>query len=106
MNIRKSDVFLTDVEQQFEWYARNAGWDIAERYLAAVESTCRLLAQYPQLGPFAHFNHPRLRAWRFFVISKPFKKHIIFYELDDACVTLRRAMHGHRDLPRRLLEKL
>jgi plasmid stabilization system protein ParE len=105
MNIRKSDVFLVDLERQFEWYVRNADWEVAERYLAAVESTCRLLVQYPELGPAARLNHPRLRAWRFFVLSKPFKKHVIFYEANETGVVLRRVMHGHRDLPRRLLEK-
>jgi plasmid stabilization system protein ParE len=106
MNIRKSDVFIADVEQQFEWYTRNAGREIAERYLDSVEATCRLLAQYPQIGPLARFNHPRLREWRFFVIFRPFKKHLVFYEASDKEVTLRRPMHGQRDLPRRLLENL
>jgi toxin ParE1/3/4 len=105
MNIRKSDVFITDVEKQFEWYARNANWEIAEKYLAAVESTCQLLAQYPRLGPLVRLNHPQLRGWRFFVIFRPFKKHLVFYETNNDEVVMHRAMHGHRDLRRRLLEK-
>jgi plasmid stabilization system protein ParE len=105
MNIRKSDAFLADVERQFEWYARNASWEVAERYLAAIESTSRLLRQYPELGPAIRFNHPRIQAWRFFVLAKPFKKHVIFYEAEEAGLILRRVMHGHRDLPRRLLGK-
>jgi len=106
MNVRKSDVFIADVEQQFEWYARNAQLEIAERYLDAVEATCHLLARYPQLGPLARFNHPQLREWRFFVVFRPFKKHVLFYEAGDTEITMRRAMHGHRDLPTRLLENL
>jgi plasmid stabilization system protein ParE len=105
MNIRKSDAFIADVEHQFEWYVRKAGWDIAERYLDAVESTCRLLAQYPHLGPQARFDHPQLRGWRFFVIFRPFKKHLVFYEASGTEIIMRRAMHGHRDLSSRLLEK-
>ncbi|HEX4264202.1 MAG TPA: type II toxin-antitoxin system RelE/ParE family toxin [Verrucomicrobiae bacterium] len=104
MNVRKSDVFVADVERQFEWYVLNAGWDIADRYLDAVEATCRFLAQYPQLGPSTAFTHPTLRKWRFFVVFRPFKKHVLFYQLDNKEITMRRAMHGHRDIPRRLLE--
>ena len=104
MSLRKSDDFIADVEQQFEWYAVNAGWDIAERYLDAVETTCRLLEQHPLLGPKAGLTQPRLREWRFIVVFRPFQKHILFYETKGDVVLMRRAMHGHRDLPRRLTE--
>ena len=50
MSVRKSDDFIADVERQFEWYAVNASWDMAEQYIAAVQATCRLLGQHPQLG--------------------------------------------------------
>ncbi len=104
MSVRKSDDFIADVERQFEWYAVNAGGKVAERYLEAVEATCRLLEQHPQLGPSGGFTHPRLRDWRFFVVFRPFNKHVLFYEVTGDDVVMRRAMHGHRDLPRRLLE--
>ena len=104
MSARKSDDFIADVERQFEWYVVNAGWDIAEHYLASVEAACHLLAQHPRLGQCAGFTHPRLRDWRFIVVFRPFQKHILFYETDGNDVVLRRAMHGHRDLPRRLVE--
>ena len=104
MSVRKSDDFIADVERQFEWYVLNAGWDVAERYLDAVEATCALLGQYPQLGPPCGFVHPRLRDWRFFVVFRPFKKHVLFFEVADNDVVMRRAMHGHRNLQRRLIE--
>ena len=104
MNVRKTDVFIADLERQFDWYAVNAGWNVAERYLVAVEATCRLLGQQPHLGPDGAFAHPRLREWRFFLVFRPFNKHILFYEFSAGELVLRRAMHGQRDLPRRLLE--
>ena len=39
-----------------------------------------------------------------FLVFRPFNKHILFYEVVADELVLRRAMHGHRDLPRRLLE--
>lgn len=104
MNVHKSDAFIADVERQAEWYAVNAGWNVADRYLDVVEATCRLLREQPQLGPRGGFTQPRLRDWRFFVVFRPFQKHLLFYELMGDVVVMRRAMHGQRDLPRRLLE--
>ena len=104
MSVRKSDDFMADVERQFEWYAVNAGWPVAEGYLHAVEATCRLLERHPWLGPRGGFTHPRLRDWRYFVVFRPFKMHVVFYELAGNDVVMRRIMHGHRDLPRRLLD--
>jgi len=47
---------------------------------------------------------PGLREWRFFLVVRPFQKHILFYEVGGNDVIMRRAMHGQRDLRRRLLE--
>jgi plasmid stabilization system protein ParE len=104
MSVRKSDDFIADVERQYHWYLKNADEDVAERYLTAVEATCRLLGQHPQLGPRGGFDHPWLRDWRFFVVFRPFKKHVLFYEVIEGDAVMRRAMHGHRDLPQRLVE--
>ena len=103
MSVSRTDAFIADVEKQYEWYAIQAGWEVAEGYLAAVEATCRLLGQHPHLGPLGGFTHPRLREWRFFVVFRPFKKHVVFYEVAGDDVIMRRATHGHRDLPRSLL---
>lgn len=104
MNLLKSGDFIADVERQFEWYAINAGWDVADRYLDTVAATTRLLEQHPQLGSRAGFTHQQLKEWRFFVVFRPFHKNVLFYEIATENVILRRVMHGHRDLPRRLIE--
>ena len=104
MSVRKSEDFISDVERQFQWYVANANWEIADRYLDAVEATCRLLERHPLIGPRAGLSHPRLRDWRFVVVLRPFQKHILFYEIASDDILLRRPMHGHRDLPRRLVE--
>ena len=104
MSVRRADDFIADIERQFDWYLAEAGWELANRYLDAVEVTCRLLGQHPNLGPRGGFTHPRLREWRFFLLSRPFNQHILFYELAGGDVVMRRTMRGQRDLPRRLLE--
>jgi plasmid stabilization system protein ParE len=104
MNVRKTDNFIADLERQYNWYVVNAGLQVADQYLDTVEATCQLLARHPFLGPQGGFGHPRLRDWRFFLAFRPFKKHVLFYEILSEEVVMRRAMHGHRDLQRRLLE--
>jgi toxin ParE1/3/4 len=104
MSIRKAEHFIADVEFQYQWYAEHAGWEVAERYLAAVESTCALIECRPLLGPRTAPTHPRLADWRFFLVVRPFHRHLLFYEIANDSVILRRALHGHRDLPRRLLD--
>jgi len=104
MSLSKSDDFIADIERQFESYVREAGWKVAEGYLAAVEAACRLLEKHPQMGPVGRFTHARLRQWRFFVLLRPFNQHLVFYEVAGGNVIMRRAMHGRRNLPRRLLE--
>ena len=104
MNVRKTDEFIADVERQVEWYAIEAGWEVAERYLSTVEATCELLGRHPQLGPPGRFAHPLLRDWRFSLVLRPFNQHLLFYEVAGNSIIMRRAMSGRRDLPRRLLE--
>lgn len=104
MNVRKADEFIADAELQYQWYAERAGWDVADRYLAAIAGTCALIERQPLLGPVAGLAHPRLAAWRFFVVLRPFHRHVLFYEIVGGDVILRRVLHGNRHLPRRLLE--
>jgi plasmid stabilization system protein ParE len=104
MNLRKTADFIADAELQYQWYAENAGWEVAERYLAAIAATCALIEREPLLGPVARLTHPRLAAWRFFVVLRPFHRHVLFYEVTGGEVIMRRAVHGQRHLPRRLLE--
>jgi hypothetical protein len=63
-----------------------------------------LLKLYPLLGPLGRFAHPQLRHWRFMVVRRPFHKHVLFYEVSGADTIMRRATHGHRNLPQGLLE--
>ena len=100
--IRKSAYFLGDLETQFRWYEEEAGWEVAWRYLLAVDQTLGRLAEHSDLGRLRHFSHPELQGLRSFLVARPFHRHLIFYRHDDANLYAVRVMHGARDLPRRL----
>jgi len=93
-----------DMTLQYRWYLENAGMDVAERYLAAVDATIHSLASQPGLGIRRHFAAPELACIRSFQVRKPFDQHLLFY-WDGDILRIERVMHGARDLPRRLLEK-
>jgi len=92
-----------DMLLQYQWYLNQAGIDIAERYLLAVDEAIRKLAGQPDLGIIRHFQSPELRNIRSSHAEGSFDKHLIFYRADDT-LSIERVMHGARDLPRRLLE--
>jgi toxin ParE1/3/4 len=100
--IRKSAFFLGDLETQFRWYEEEAGWEVAWRYLLAVDQTLARLAEHSDLGRTRHFSHPELQGLRSFLVARPFHRHLIFYRQDDRNLYAVRVMHGARDLPRRL----
>jgi len=102
LTVRKSDLFLADLEAQFGWYEMEAGEEIALRYLAAVDRTVEELTERPDRGRLRHFEHPELEGLRSFLVARPFHRHLIFYRHDETTLDLVRVMHGARDLPWRL----
>ena len=91
MSAHKSDDFVADVERQFEWYAINAGWEMAEHYLDAVEATCHLLEQHPKLGS---------SSWLFSSASKRVALYHRISAIPKARSVLRSGRRGRITAPR------
>lgn len=104
LSSRYSEETIRDLDLQYEWYAENAGADVAERYLAAMEKTRLSLCQQPDLGRICHFRSRKLAKLRCSRMEGAFGKHLIFYRLHDDTLYVFRVIHGMRDLPRRLLD--
>ena len=102
--IEKSQLFQTDVTNQFSWYYGKGGPEVAWRFFAAVDLTILKLARLPDLGALRHFQHPMLQNLRSFGVEPPFGKFLIFYRSDGKTLMVWRLLHGSRDLPRRLAE--
>ena len=93
-----------DLTRQYQWYVDKESVDLAERFLKAFDQTVSRLVQNPTLGRRRRFRSLELRGIRSFAISRPFSSHLVFYKADEKYVSIKRVMHGGRDLPRRLLE--
>ena len=104
LSLQRADEFNADFEQQYRWYADQAGEEIAERFLRAVANTLPLLAERPDLGHRRKFRHPMLHDLYSFQVERPFNKILIFYRVTENILQAWRLMHGARDLPPRLVE--
>ena len=102
LRVQRSEWFMGDLEHYAAWYDREAGWSIAERYLKAVAATLSRLAEEPALGSGTDFDALELRGLRFRQVEKPL--HLIFYRNNETTLSAERAVHGARDLPRRLAQ--
>ena len=102
LRVQRSEWFLGDLEHYAAWYDREAGWEIAERYLQAVAATLARLAAIPTLGHGTNFEAPELGELRCLPVEKPFQKHLLFYRFNETMIFAERAVHSARDLPRRL----
>jgi toxin ParE1/3/4 len=102
----RADAFTADFDQQYRWYLAEAGEELAERFVTALETTLLLLATQPDLGQRRKFRHPALAGIRSFRVEPPFQNLLIFYRHNIAELSAERLMHGARDLPRRLVEPL
>ena len=104
LRVQRSEWFIGDLEHYAAWYDREAGWNLAERYLNAVAETLARLAERPALGHGTSFNAPELSGMRCLQVEKPFQKHLLFYRFDETALSAERAVHGARDLPKRLFQ--
>jgi toxin ParE1/3/4 len=86
-----------DVDAATDRYAREAGLDVALRYLNTIEETYQQIASNPDAGaPVLAFS-PRLVGLRFWPVTS-FEKHLVFYVPEPGGVKIVRVLHGARDL--------
>jgi plasmid stabilization system protein ParE len=102
--IAQSDYFWADLQRQVDWYRDSASSEIAARCVDAVETTLRQLSNTPGMGRLRFSDWPELTGIRSWRVQKPYHRHLIFYRFDDNTLFAERAIHGSRDLPRRLLK--
>ena len=102
--ILKREAAKRDLIAQWVWYAESADFELADRFLSAVEKTLSLLAAQPQSGAQFFVRKTELQGIRRFPVSEGFEKILLFYfPLKDG-VDLVRVLHGSRDFERLLSE--
>jgi toxin ParE1/3/4 len=94
--LRRHPQALFDIEESAVYIGQDAP-KAALRFLDAVETTLRLLAENPELGPARDFGRRELAGLRFFPV-KGFEKHLVFYRPLEHGIEVLRVLHGARDL--------
>lgn len=106
MKVRKSSAFFADFECIARWYVREAGTEVAQKWLEALDATVEELESTLGLGRLRRFPHPELQGLRSFRVQRPFHRYLVFYRWSPEELSVERVMHGSRDLPHRLLESV
>ncbi len=95
--LRLSDVAVSDVLEQADWYQQRSGPALAKRWESAVTSALIRIVENPQSGAVCSFHAGELREIRRIPILR-FPKHLIFYQVEGAEILILRVIYGARDL--------
>jgi plasmid stabilization system protein ParE len=102
LDISFAAFFAEDVSLQVTWYTKNAGDEIASKYATQVDRTVEFLADHPNLGKRCDFPEAEFTDLRFYPLSRPFHRHLVFYYVKAQTLIAFRVIDGARDLPKRL----
>ncbi len=78
-------------------YLGEQNFDAAERFLIAVDSDLKKLAEMPGMGARREFKSPRVVDIRYWLVSD-FKNYIIFYRVKNDTLEFLRLIHAARGL--------
>jgi len=92
-----SDAAIADILEQADWYLRQSGPPLAQRWEKAVTSAISFVLRHPGAGSPCIFRSSELRGLRRTAIPR-FPKHLLFYRFDGEEVLVLRIVHGARDL--------
>ena len=93
-----------DLVEIFRYYAREAGFRVAQRFFAQAEATFTRLASMPGMGTRYDHDHPALADLRYFPIAR-FRSYIVFYRPIADGIEIVRVLHGARDIASALGEE-
>ena len=96
--VLKREAAKRDLIAQWVWYAENSSIELADRFLAAADSTLDKLSTQPDSVSWGIVDKPALQGMRRFCVPGGFEKTLFFYfPLEDG-VDLVRVVHGSREL--------
>jgi toxin ParE1/3/4 len=92
-----SDLAVTDILEQADWYRAKSGHRLTKRWDKAVTATVLRALTNPASGKVCSFKSPELRNVRSLPIGG-FPKHLLFYQVRRSELLVLRVVHGARDL--------
>ena len=95
--IRFSELAVSDILEQADWYELQSGPKLATRWDRAVTSTIVRISTAPKSGALCRFKAEQLQGTRRVPVGR-FPKHLIFYQVEPRGIFVLRVVHGARDL--------
>ena len=92
-----SDVAVSDILEQANWYQEQSGLKLARRWERAVTAVLLRIAKTPAVGAPCTFRVPELTDVRRVPVPR-FPKHLLFYRFRKQELIVLRIVHGARDL--------
>ncbi len=100
--IERSSEAMLDMAAHVLYLHREAGPEIALRFIDAVEQALHRLEGFPEAGRIRHFRQPGLRSW----MVPGFRRWLLFYLPIENGVRLYRVIHSSMELERQLGRQL
>jgi len=97
LKIVESDEAVNDVIDAADYIAQQAGLNTSDKFLQAVKTSYRQIADMPGVGSLRDYGQPTLQGMRRWHVTK-FPKYLIFYMTAEAELRILRVLHGARDI--------
>ncbi len=97
VELRLTDVAVSDIQEQADWYEQRSGHTLARRWEYQVTAALIRIEKNPRSGAKCGFSAGELQGVRRMPIAG-FPKHLIFYREQEEEIRILRVVHGARDL--------
>jgi toxin ParE1/3/4 len=94
---RPREAARRDVEAAVDYYAREAGADVATGFIDALQTAYRFIGDHPAAGSPRYPNELGLPGLRSHILRR--YSHIVFYVERDDHIDVWRVLHAHQDIP-------
>jgi toxin ParE1/3/4 len=95
--LRLTDVAVSDIQEQAEWYLQRSDRALARRWENEVTAALIRIEKSPGSGAKCGFSAIELQDLRRMPIAG-FPRHLIFYRAEKEEIRILRVVHGARDL--------
>jgi len=95
--VRPRELARRDVEAAVDYYAREAGADVAIGFIDALQAAYHSIADHPAVGSPRYANELGLRGLRSRILRR--YPYLVFYVERDDHIDVWRVLHAHRDIP-------
>jgi plasmid stabilization system protein ParE len=97
VELRLTEVAVSDIQEQADWYERRSGPALARRWENEVTAALIRIEKNPRSGAKCGFSADELQGIRRMPIAG-FPRHLIFYRAEASEIRILRVVHGARDL--------